>query len=95
MILLTFIDPISIIYAYSIPTVLIYHSASIVNVLGHMHGYRNFETQDKSTNSWLASILTLGDGWHNNHHSNPRAWSLHHNWWEFDVAAIVIKVIRK
>jgi stearoyl-CoA desaturase (delta-9 desaturase) len=49
------------------------HSASAVNYICHRWGTRRFETEDESTNSrWLA-WLTLGEGWHNNHHYYPAA----------------------
>ncbi len=36
-------------------------------------GYRNFDTNEYSTNQrWLA-WLTMGEGLHNNHHGNPRS----------------------
>jgi stearoyl-CoA desaturase (delta-9 desaturase) len=91
---LALIDPWLVIFAYAIPVTLCLHSSSIVNILGHMHGYRTFNTKDKSTNSWIASIFSMGDGWHNNHHADPRAWSNWKKWWEVDVASMVIKVIK-
>lgn len=44
---------------------------SLVNSWGHLFGRRPFATCDRSANNaWLAA-LTLGDGWHNNHHAFP------------------------
>ena len=34
-----------------------------------------------------------GEGWHNNHHANPRAWSYREKWWEWDPGAAVVWVI--
>jgi len=42
-----------------------------VNSLGHLIGSRRYETPDRSRNSFLLAWLTLGDGWHNNHHHFP------------------------
>lgn len=50
----------------------------------HLFGYRRFNDDSTSTNNWFIAILTLGDGWHNNHHAQPRAASNHIGWWEFD-----------
>jgi len=47
------------------------HTTWSVNSLSHRIGYRNFATKDSSTNSRFVSLLTLGEGWHNNHHRYP------------------------
>ena len=46
-------------------------STSAVNSLGHTFGRQAFETGDSSRNAWPLALLTLGDGWHNNHHAFP------------------------
>lgn len=94
-ILLALVNPWLVIFAYAIPACLSWHAANLVVVMGHMHGYRNYNTPDKSTNSWFASLLTWGDGWHNNHHANLSAWSNWVKWWEFDIATIIIRAIKK
>jgi stearoyl-CoA desaturase (delta-9 desaturase) len=50
---------------------------------------------DESRNSWIANLITLGEGWHNNHHAKPYAWSNWERWWEFDIPSLVIRVIKK
>ena len=42
---------------------------------------------------WWCSLLFWGEGWHNNHHANPRAWSYREKWWEWDTGAAVVWVI--
>ena len=59
----------------------------------HRHGYRNHETGDGSRKLWWCALLVWGDGWHNNHHANPRAWSYRERWWEWDPGAAVVWVI--
>jgi len=61
----------------------------------HMWGYRNFETEDDSRNNWLIALLTGGEGWHNNHHHDPRAWNFRVKWWELDPGALFIAAIRR
>ena len=49
---------------------------------GHRFGRRRYATRDESRNNpWLA-LLTLGEGWHNNHHANPGNWTTQEKWWE-------------
>ena len=59
-------------------------------------GYQNFtETNDTSTNSWVYSILILGEGWHNNHHKHPHKKTTKEKFWEIDPLHWVIKLVSK
>lgn len=93
-IILILIDPYLWVFVYAIPACMVQHVAGITNVLGHSHGYRNFETNDLSTNSWICNLFTLGEGWHNNHHADPSKYYLGHKWWEWDLMGRVIQLIR-
>ncbi len=42
-----------------------------VNSVCHSLGSRDFETRDSSRNNLLVSLLSFGEGWHNNHHAFP------------------------
>lgn len=92
--MLLLIDPMLWLFIYVVPASMTVHLIGIVNVLGHSHGYRNYETADKSTNSWIANLVSLGDGWHNNHHANPGEWNTRQLWWEWDLMAQAIKFIK-
>jgi stearoyl-CoA desaturase (delta-9 desaturase) len=63
--------PQLLVWAFCLPTVALYHSTFAVNSVAHRYGRRRFETRDASRNNWLVSVLTLGEGWHNNHHRFP------------------------
>jgi fatty-acid desaturase len=54
--------------------------------------YRNHETNDNTTND-LFTGLFCGD-WHNNHHNKATNWNQREKWWEFDIPAQMIKLIR-
>ncbi len=71
-------------------TVCVWHISWSVNSLAHMAGYRNFETGEHSRNNWLVALLTSGEGWHNNHHSDPASASNRYRWWEIDLMYAVI-----
>jgi stearoyl-CoA desaturase (delta-9 desaturase) len=47
-------------------------------------GRRRFPTADHSRNSWLLTFITLGEGWHNNHHRYMHTVRQGFYWWEFD-----------
>lgn len=94
LILLAF-DWKAMVYLYCVPAALLFHVKGFFNTFGHTWGYRNFECNDQSRNSWLVNIVTMGDGWHNNHHANPGWWNTRVKWWELDFAAWIIFIIRK
>ncbi len=98
--LLSILDPMLIIYAYLVPASLCVWATCAFNTWGHGHGlqslgYRTWNTQDKSVNHHLVNLITFGEGWHNNHHSNPGAWHQGQQWWEWDLNAWIIKFIRE
>lgn len=84
------------VYGMLLRTVVGLHITWMVNSFTHRYGYRNYETRDDSRNHWLVALFTLGEGWHNNHHHEPRlahhGW---HRWWEFDLWYIVIWLLAK
>mgnify|MGYP005847062063 CR=1 FL=1 len=88
------INPMLWLFAYVVPASMTVHLIGVVNVLGHYHGYRNHETDDHSTNSWIANLVSLGDGWHNNHHAKPNRYHSGEKWWEWDLMGSIIKVIK-
>ena len=63
-----------------------------VNWYCHKHGYRNYPSDiDSAKNSLWAGYLTMGEGWHNNHHAEPNNFQLGRKWWELDPPAWLIK----
>jgi len=58
-------------------------------------GYRNYDTREDSRNNWLFAILTNGEGWHNNHHADPRSAKHGHRWWEVDVTYLSLVALSK
>jgi stearoyl-CoA desaturase (delta-9 desaturase) len=52
---------------------LLQHVTWIVNLLCHLLGDGPFTTRrhDRATNLWPLAILSLGESWHNMHHSDP------------------------
>lgn len=73
----------------------VWHITWSVNSLSHMFGYTNYETGEDSRNNWLVAILSVGEGWHNNHHEDPSACTVQHRWWEIDISYYEIKLLEK
>ena len=95
-IILALINPLLIVFVYAIPAVLVLHSSSAIIVIAHMHGYKTHDLgHEEARNSWIASLITLGEGWHNNHHHNSKAWNNQERWWEIDPNAWIIRAIKK
>lgn len=73
-----------LIWAGILRTVIVWHITWSVNSLTHVAGYRNYETRDNSRNNWFVAFVTVGEGWHNNHHHDPSSASNQHKWYEMD-----------
>jgi stearoyl-CoA desaturase (delta-9 desaturase) len=84
-----------LVWGYFVSTVLLIHVTLTINSLAHRFGTRRFETNDDSRNNvWLA-LLTLGEGWHNNHHHYPGAARQGFYWWEIDISYLVLKAMAR
>ena len=96
-ILLILVNPLFYIFAWIIPAVLCFHGAAAIGVIPHLErmGYRVTNTKDDSVNSPLASLLSLGEGWHNYHHAYPHHYRQGTKWWELDPSAFIIEKLFK
>lgn len=74
-----------VVYGIFVRAVILWHSTWLVNSASHLWGYRTFESDDGAQNLWWVSLLTYGEGWHNNHHSYPHVAKSGFRWWEIDV----------
>lgn len=69
---------------YCLSLALVQNQASLINYCCHRWGYRRFATKDQSRNNPVVAALTLGEGWHNNHHRFPRSARAGLTPWEID-----------
>ncbi len=74
-------------------TVLLYHGTFMINSLAHVHGNQRYVTGDDSRNNWWLAIITLGEGWHNNHHAYQRSTRQGFRWYEFDPTFYALKAM--
>jgi stearoyl-CoA desaturase (delta-9 desaturase) len=82
-----------VIWGFCISTVVLYHATFTTNSLAHRFGGRRYATSDDSRNNpWLA-VLTLGEGWHNNHHHYPGAARQGFHWWEIDLTYYGLRLL--
>ncbi len=78
---------------FFLSTVLLWHDTFIINSLTHLWGKRRFDTTDDSRNNALTALLTLGEGWHNNHHYYQSSCRNGFYWYEIDVTYYVLKMM--
>jgi stearoyl-CoA desaturase (delta-9 desaturase) len=82
-----------LVWGFFISTVAVYHGTYTINSLSHVFGRQRYRTGDDSrNNAWLA-IITLGEGWHNNHHHYPCSARQGFYWWEFDATFYILKLM--
>ena len=82
-----------LVWGFFISTVVVLHATLFINSLAHVFGKRRYATDDTSRNSLLLALLTLGEGWHNNHHRFMNAARQGFFWWEFDGTYYLLKVL--
>jgi len=68
-------------------------AAGVINGLGHWWGYRNFVTEDASTNMTPIAAWIGGEELHNNHHAYPTSAKFSIRWYEFDLGWMYIKIM--
>jgi len=68
-------------------------AAGVINGIGHFWGYRNWETEDASTNIFPIGILIGGEELHNNHHAFASSARLSSKWYEFDIGWMYIRLM--
>ena len=94
LLLLGIIDYNLVLYVWALPVFIVSLSQIAFNYFAHMHGYRNFETKDRSTNNIYLWPFILGDAWHNNHHAHAEKLSTKVKSHELDPIAILVSLIR-
>lgn len=82
-------------WGFFVSTVILYHATFTVNSVCHVFGYRTYDTKDGSVNNWLVAILTLGEGWHNNHHAFPNSERQGHKWYQIDICHYILWSLSK
>jgi stearoyl-CoA desaturase (delta-9 desaturase) len=85
--------PQLIVFGFCISTVALYHVTFSINSVAHRFGTRRFATGDQSRNNFLLALLTLGEGWHNNHHKYAGAARQGLRWWEIDISWYLLRLM--
>jgi stearoyl-CoA desaturase (delta-9 desaturase) len=82
-----------LVWGFFVSTVAVYHATYTINSLAHLWGRRRFRTGDDSRNNAVLALLTLGEGWHNNHHYAPASARQGFRWWELDLTWLALRAL--
>lgn len=85
--------PQLLIWGFFISTVALLHGTFTINSLAHLVGTRRYQTTDESRNNFILALITLGEGWHNNHHHFPASTRQGFFWWEVDITYYLLRVL--
>jgi stearoyl-CoA desaturase (Delta-9 desaturase) len=82
-----------VVWGFFLSTTALFHATSSINSLAHLIGKRRYQTDDNSRNSLLLALITLGEGWHNNHHRCMSSTRQGFYWWEIDISYYLLKAM--
>jgi len=82
-----------LVWGFFISTVLLYHGTFVINSLCHIFGSVRYRTTDTSKNSMILALITLGEGWHNNHHHYATSARMGFFWWEIDMSYYALRAL--
>jgi stearoyl-CoA desaturase (Delta-9 desaturase) len=81
----------AVVYGFCLSTVLLWHGTFTINSLTHRMGTARYKTGDDAKNSFILSLITMGEGWHNNHHYYQSTANQGWFWWEIDMSYYILK----
>jgi len=82
-----------LVWGFFISTTALFHGTSCINSMAHILGRRRYPTGDDSRNSLVLAVITLGEGWHNNHHRYQGAVRNGFYWWEVDITYYLLRCL--
>lgn len=86
-----------LLWGFYVPCFLVLHATSMINTFAHMPaipgGYRRYDVEDRSVNRPALALLTLGGGFHNNHHRYGAAARAGFAWYEIDITYWVLRAM--
>ncbi|MEJ2004603.1 MAG: acyl-CoA desaturase [Cyclobacteriaceae bacterium] len=81
----------TLLIGFFLSTIILYHATFSINSIMHKFGKQRYESNDESKNSLWLALLTLGEGWHNNHHYYEVSARQGFFWWEIDITFYILK----
>ena len=87
--------PQMLIWGFFISSTLLLHGTLTINSLDHMFGSRRYDTPDTSRNNLILALITLGEGWHNNHPHYAVSARQGFLWWEIDMTYYALLLLAR
>ena len=81
------------VWGFVLSTVMLFHATASINSLAHILGKQRYDTGDESRNNFWLALITLGEGWHNNHHKHMACTRQGFYWWEIDITYYCLKIL--
>ncbi len=82
-----------LVWGFFISTVVLLHATLAINSFAHSFGKKVYNTDDESRNSLILALVTLGEGWHNNHHRYMSSARQGFRWYELDITYYILKLL--
>ena len=76
-----------------VSTTMLWHGTFTINSLAHVIGRQRYDAGDDSRNSFVLALITMGEGWHNNHHYFQSTANQGFFWWEIDLSYYILKAL--
>ncbi|HEY1554150.1 MAG TPA: acyl-CoA desaturase [Kofleriaceae bacterium] len=83
----------ALVWGFALCQVLCWHGTFTINSLSHLWGRKRYATTDDSRNNPVLALITMGEGWHNNHHHYQVSARQGFYWWEIDVTYYVLRAL--
>ncbi|MCB1158393.1 MAG: acyl-CoA desaturase [Leptospiraceae bacterium] len=80
-------------WGYAVSTFFLGHGTWTINSLSHVFGKQRYTTGDTSRNNFLLALVTMGEGWHNNHHYYRHTANQGFYWYEVDMSYYILKMM--
>jgi stearoyl-CoA desaturase (delta-9 desaturase) len=81
------------VWGFVVSTIAVNDATFFINSLAHVWGTRRYDTTDTSRNNLALAIITLGEGWHNNHHFYMSSARQGFFWWEVDFTYYTLRFL--
>jgi stearoyl-CoA desaturase (delta-9 desaturase) len=82
-----------LVWGFGVSTVFLWHGTFTINSLSHVYGSQRYRTSDTSRNNFWFALITMGEGWHNNHHTYMSSTRQGFFWWEVDASYYMLKAL--
>ncbi len=82
-----------LVYGYGVANFLAGHATWSINSLAHVIGKQRYDAGDDSKNNFFLAIITMGEGWHNNHHYYRHSANMGFFWYEIDLTYYILKFL--